>query len=70
VACVFEEVEPEITRISLRSKSEAVNVNQVAQQFGGGGHKAAAGARIEGPPDTVQKRVLAAIKDALASIPT
>ena len=27
VACVFEEVEPELTRVSLRSKSEKVDVN-------------------------------------------
>src|SRR5438093_7693786 len=30
VACVFEEIEPELTRISLRSKSEKVNVNEIA----------------------------------------
>jgi len=50
VACVFEETEPELTRISLRSKSEKVNVNEIAAQFGGGGHPAAAGARISGSP--------------------
>lgn len=65
VACVFEEVEPELTRISLRSKSERVNVNEVANQFGGGGHAAAAGARIPGKPLSVQRKVIAAIKKAL-----
>ena len=30
VACVFEEIEPELTRISLRSKSDKVNVNEIA----------------------------------------
>ena len=35
VACVFEEIEPELTRISLRSKSEKVNVNEIAKLFGG-----------------------------------
>src|SRR5262249_8604400 len=35
VACVFEELEPELTRISLRSKSDKVNVNEICQQFGG-----------------------------------
>jgi phosphoesterase RecJ-like protein len=69
VACVFEEVEPEITRISLRSKTDAVNVNDIATQFGGGGHKAAAGARIPGKPAAVQRQVLAAIKQALAAVP-
>ena len=65
VACVFEEVEPELTRISLRSKSEKVNVNDIAAQFGGGGHPAAAGARIPGTPLSVQRRVIAALKKAL-----
>lgn len=65
VACVFEELEPELTRISLRSKSAKVNVNEIAAQFGGGGHPAAAGARIPGKPLSVQRKVIAAIKRAL-----
>jgi phosphoesterase RecJ-like protein len=67
VACVFEEMGPEMTRISLRSKSDDVNVNDIAAQFGGGGHRAAAGARIPGRPLSVQRRVIAAIKKAIAS---
>jgi phosphoesterase RecJ-like protein len=65
VACVFEEIEPELTRISLRSKNPDVNVNEIAAQFGGGGHPAAAGARIAGKPLSVQRKVIAAIKKAL-----
>ena len=65
VACVFEEIEPELTRISLRSKHAAVNVNEICGQFGGGGHPAAAGARIAGKPLSVQRKVIAAIKRAL-----
>ena len=65
VACVFEEVEPEVTRISLRSKSDAVNVSEICAQFGGGGHPAAAGARIPGTPLATQRKVIAAIKRAL-----
>ena len=55
VACVFEELEPELTRVSLRSKSERVNVNDIASRFGGGGHPAAAGARVPGKPLGVQR---------------
>src|SRR5271170_5283300 len=65
VACVFEEIEPELTRISLRSKSDKINVNEIAAQFGGGGHSAAAGARISGKPLSVQRKVIAAVKKAL-----
>jgi phosphoesterase RecJ-like protein len=67
VACVFEELEPELTRISLRSKNDRVNVNEIAAQFGGGGHPAAAGARIPGKPLAIQRRVIAAIKKVLNS---
>jgi phosphoesterase RecJ-like protein len=65
VACVFEEIEPELTRISLRSKRADVNVNEIAAQFGGGGHPAASGARIAGTSLSVQRKVIAAIKRAL-----
>jgi phosphoesterase RecJ-like protein len=65
VACVFEELEPELTRISLRSKSPKINVNTIAAQFGGGGHPAAAGARIAGSPLSVQRKVIAAVKRAM-----
>ncbi len=65
VACVFEELEPELTRVSLRSKNPQVNVSEICGQFGGGGHPAAAGARISGKPLSVQRKVVAAIKKAL-----
>jgi bifunctional oligoribonuclease and PAP phosphatase NrnA len=67
VACVFEEIGSNLTRISLRSKTEKVDVNKIAEQFGGGGHKAAAGARIPGTPASVQRQVLNAIQKALNS---
>jgi bifunctional oligoribonuclease and PAP phosphatase NrnA len=65
VACVFEEIEPDLTRISLRSKSPKIDVNKIAQLFGGGGHSAAAGARIQGTPLSTQRKVVAALKKAL-----
>lgn len=67
VACVFEELEPNLSRISLRSKSARVDVNKIAAQFGGGGHHAAAGARLAGPPLSAQRKVISAIKRALDS---
>jgi len=44
-----------------------VNVNEIAAQFGGGGHSAAAGARIPGKPLLVQRAVISAVKRALNS---
>lgn len=65
VAVVFEEMVDGRVRISLRSKSDQVDVNRVAQEFGGGGHRAAAGARIEGSRLAVQRRVLRLLRRAI-----
>ncbi|MBX3747089.1 MAG: bifunctional oligoribonuclease/PAP phosphatase NrnA [Verrucomicrobiae bacterium] len=65
VACVFEEQEDGVVRVSLRSKSDGVDVNAVAQQFGGGGHKAAAGARLTGTRLAVQRKMLRALRQAI-----
>lgn len=70
IACIFEELEPGLTRISLRSKHGDLNVSEVAAQFGGGGHPAAAGARIPGTPLSTQRRVIASLKKALQQVKT
>jgi phosphoesterase RecJ-like protein len=54
------------TKISLRSKSagrpeDGVDVNLIAQKFGGGGHIAAAGARCRKTLDEVKREVVEAI---------
>ena len=64
-AVTFEEIEPDVTRISLRSKTDRVNVNEIAAEFGGGGHPAAAGARIMGTQLSTQRRVIAAVRRAI-----
>ena len=67
VALLFEEIEPELTRVSWRSKVPELDVSNIAVNFGGGGHLSAAGARIPGKQQTTQRRVLAAVKAALAA---
>ena len=54
-------------RLSFRSKpgTNAVDVAALAQQFGGGGHQRAAGAKVIGPLDEVIARVSAALTDVL-----
>ncbi len=64
VAVIFVEQKPDAFKISFRSRCE-VDCNQVARQFGGGGHKAAAGASLEGPLDEVRGRVLDAVRAAM-----
>jgi phosphoesterase RecJ-like protein len=51
-------------KISFRSRCH-VDCNEVARQFGGGGHRAAAGAFVEGDFRDVQGRVLQAVRNAL-----
>ncbi|NQU11171.1 bifunctional oligoribonuclease/PAP phosphatase NrnA [bacterium] len=66
VAILFEEQpQPQLVRISLRSKHPGIDVNAIARHFGGGGHRAAAGARITGSPADVQSRVIESVGAAL-----
>lgn len=51
-------------RINFRSQGN-VDVNKIAQSFGGGGHKTASGATVKGKIDTVRKKVLRKIKESL-----
>ncbi len=51
-------------KISFRSRG-AMNCAEVAERFGGGGHKAAAGATVAGPFESAQRAVLDAVKAAM-----
>ncbi len=51
-------------KISFRSRC-AVDCNLVASRFGGGGHKAAAGAFLEGDFESVQQQVLDHVRESL-----
>jgi phosphoesterase RecJ-like protein len=67
VAAFFEELPEGKVRVSLRSKSPAVDVAKITGLFGGGGHTLAAGARVKGSLAEVQEKVLAAIDTELAA---
>jgi phosphoesterase RecJ-like protein len=51
-------------KISFRSRSR-VDVAKIAEGFGGGGHRLASGAIVDGPMAEVRSRVLAAVHRAL-----
>jgi bifunctional oligoribonuclease and PAP phosphatase NrnA len=53
-------------KISFRSRCR-VDCNEVAKTFGGGGHRAAAGAFLDGDLATVQSRVMAVLDQAMKS---
>ena len=61
----LKEVEPGTFRISLRSKGD-VDVNRVANRFGGGGHKNAAGCTLNGPYADVRRQLVDELNRALA----
>lgn len=59
---IMEERENDVLSVSFRSRS-GFDVSKVAEEVGGGGHKAASGARIEGIPyDEAVEKVLAAAR--------
>jgi phosphoesterase RecJ-like protein len=65
VASVYmREVRPEFYRVSLRSKGN-INVARIAEQFGGGGHKNAAGCRLEGDWDACEETIVTAVLSAV-----
>ena len=64
VAVLFVELEPELTKVSLRSCTD-FNVQAIAAQFGGGGHKAASGVTFKGTLEEAQVAVLGAVQAAL-----
>lgn len=53
------------TKVSFRTRSE-LDCNRLAGQFGGGGHKKAAGATLDMAIDLVRQRVLHATEQAMA----
>ncbi|MGD9564083.1 MAG: bifunctional oligoribonuclease/PAP phosphatase NrnA [Pyrinomonadaceae bacterium] len=51
-------------RVSLRSKGD-INVAKVAETFGGGGHRNAAGLQVEGDWDEKEAEIVAAVREAV-----
>ena len=71
-AVVFFKGAPSGIRVSMRSKYD-VDVRQVAAEYGGGGHKNAAGFSVEGPlarvRDGIIERLVGAIRQGLETRP-
>ena len=61
---LFKECSPGVYRTSLRSKGE-VNVAKVAEHFGGGGHRNAAGCTLKGTWDEIENQILPLLQDAV-----
>ena len=64
IAVCYYEVYKDRYKISLRSKG-SVNIERVAAAFGGGGHVNAAACRTAGDIESVKKKLLALVREAL-----
>ncbi|MCL4304452.1 bifunctional oligoribonuclease/PAP phosphatase NrnA [bacterium] len=64
VAVLFSEMRDGRIRVSMRSNSH-VNVSEIAEKFGGGGHERAAGFRMFGTFRSVQQKLLPVLSNAL-----
>ncbi len=66
VAVLFRQTGNAQYKISLRSKGR-VDLSRLAQSFGGGGHKNAAGGVLDGTLEEVKKRVLGDVEKTIAA---
>jgi bifunctional oligoribonuclease and PAP phosphatase NrnA len=51
-------------RLSIRSKGK-IDVAQIAESFGGGGHRSASGCTLEGPLEVATERILTQLRMGL-----
>lgn len=64
VALMFIEQRDHAVKVSFRSRSR-IDVDKIAERFGGGGHRLASGATIPGSMDEVIVKVLVAVESSL-----
>ena len=64
----FKQAEGNEYRVSMRSKGD-IDIGSVAKEFGGGGHKNAAGCTARGPIEQLQKIFIEKIEEAIDGRP-
>jgi phosphoesterase RecJ-like protein len=64
----FKQEKGDEYRVSLRSKGD-VDINAIAKEYGGGGHKNASGCTISGPIEELQKTIVGKIENAIDGRP-
>ncbi|MEW6170114.1 MAG: bifunctional oligoribonuclease/PAP phosphatase NrnA [Candidatus Omnitrophota bacterium] len=65
IALVFKEMPHKRIRVNFRSQNINLDVNKLAQYFGGGGHPGASGATISGKLSDIERRVLRKAREIL-----
>lgn len=66
VALLFIEQKDNAVKVSFRSRAR-IDIDKIAESFGGGGHRLAAGATVSGSMESVRNQVLTAIQQTLPS---
>ncbi|MBS3939243.1 MAG: bifunctional oligoribonuclease/PAP phosphatase NrnA [Peptococcaceae bacterium] len=64
VAVLLKEMAPSVTKVSLRSKGR-LDVSKIAEHFGGGGHRAAAGATMPLSIDAARHEIIRRLAEVL-----
>ncbi len=64
-AVIFEETTDGKIRVSARSKDPRLDVSKICAEFGGGGHRMAAGTRMRGPIEDAEARFLEPLKNEI-----
>ncbi|HAF61310.1 MAG TPA: hypothetical protein DCK95_03175 [Anaerolineaceae bacterium] len=67
VSILFNQQDENSVKVSWRSRTD-INVANIAAEFGGGGHPAAAGAEIELPLQLTQRKVLEITKTCISNV--
>lgn len=62
---IFEEQADGSVRVSVRSKDQRLDVSKVCAEFGGGGHRMASGARLQGPINEAANKFLVVLEDEI-----
>jgi phosphoesterase RecJ-like protein len=67
VIALLREVKPGRVRVSVRSRDERVDVSKLAERFGGGGHRMAAGFWVEVGIAEAKEKVIEALREWMRS---
>lgn len=63
VLALLREVKPGRVRVSVRSRDERIDMAKLAERFGGGGHRMAAGFWVEDTIEEAKQRVIEALRE-------
>jgi phosphoesterase RecJ-like protein len=63
VLALLREVKPGRVRVSVRSRDERFDMSKLAEKFGGGGHRMAAGFWVDGGIDEAKAKVIGALRE-------